>query len=70
MYLYASMIVSTCFCSVEGLCVDLVDVVLIFCSPSEQTTKSMNLSIWEITFLHYFIAMRDTAVEESVFGIL
>ena len=70
MSFYDSMILSTYFLCVEGLCLEAVDVDVIFRSPSKQTMNITNFLVWEITFLHYFIVMRDTALVESVSGIL
>ena len=70
MSLYDSTILSTCFCCIEGFCVEAMDVAVIFRYSSERTMKSTNLPVWEITFLHCFAVMRDTAVAGSASSIL
>ena len=58
------------FCYGDRPCVEVVDVVATFHLLSERIMERMNFLVWEITFLHCLVVMRDTTVLGTASGIL
>lgn len=69
--LYSSTTLSICFYCVEISRTKVVAVVVTtFRSPSDRIIKRNNLPVWEITFLHYFAKIKETALVRTHSSIL
>ena len=70
MSLYSSPIPSTCFCYKERLCVEVTNVATTFCLLWAWITKKKNFPIWEMTFLHCLVEIKEITLGGTASSIL